>query len=226
MGSEAGDSDEVPVHPVTVTSFQISRTEVTVAQYSACVDAGVCPVPGEGETCNWLRLGKLDHPINCVSWDDAQRFAEWVEARLPTEAEWEYAARSGGLAREYPWGDEPADCGRAVVDRADDGTSCGNEGTKPVCSRMAGNTEQEVCDMAGNVWEWVEDDWHKTYIGAPDTGSTAWIEEPRAFIRVVRGGSWWNDPRLARVAYRFRGVPSGRYDILGFRVARSIPSAL
>ncbi len=104
MGSTDGYSDETPVHAVTVPAFRISLTEVTVAQYRACVDAGACEVPGTKKTsrfCNWGYPRRDDQPINCASWNDAQAFVALLSesvpgARLPTEAEWEYAARSGG----------------------------------------------------------------------------------------------------------------------------------
>ena len=224
MGSEHGDPDEVPVHPVKVAPFELSKTEVTVAQYRACVEAAVCAEPDPRDTCNWGQDGRDDHPINCVSWDDARDYAQWIEARLPSEAEWEYAARGGGLEREYPWGDEPADCQRAII-HGDEGAGCGRASTWSVCSKEAGNTPQGLCDMAGNVWEWVEDDWHGTYTRAPAEGS-AWVDSPRASYRVIRGGSWRDYPRYARVAYRFRGDPSWRNDNVGFRVARSLPSSL
>ena len=225
---EMGDADsewdsERPVHTVTVASFEISKTEVTVAQYRACVSAGKCRAPdldlyGALIGCTWNAEGKDNHPVNCVSWNDAKAYAEWFAARLPTEAEWEYAARSGGLHREYPWGDAEPTCDLAVI------SGCGS-GTQSVCSKEGGNTEQGLCDMAGNVWEWVEDDWHGNYVGAPEDGS-AWVDSPRASFRVRRGGSWGYSPQGARVAIRFRFNPSIRYDYLGFRVARSLPSSL
>ncbi|NJL29155.1 MAG: formylglycine-generating enzyme family protein [Thermoanaerobaculia bacterium] len=221
MGSVRGWRFEQPAHRVSVPIFQISKTEVTVWQYRGCVEAGKCKKPGTGGSCNWHQLGRENHPINCVSWDDAQRFAEWMKVRLPTEAEWEYAARSGGLEREYPWGDAPADCERAIIGTSDFEAACGRSGTWPVCSKTAGNTEQGLCDMAGNVWEWVEDDWHDDYRGAPIDGSV-WFQEPRASSRVFRGGSWWIEARRARVSNRIRGESSGSNDNLGFRVARSL----
>ena len=224
MGSERGYANELPIHRVKVATFELSKTEVTVAQYRVCVEAGVCAEPKQGGTCNWGQEGSDDHPINCVSWDDARHYAEWIEARLPSEAEWEYAARGGGLEREYPWGDEPTDCQRAIVPN-EKGNGCGRSGTWPVCSKEAGNTPQGLCDMAGNVWEWVEDDWHGDYNEAPAEGS-AWVDSPRASNRVIRGGSWRSSPRNARVAIRYRDEPSRRSVYVGFRVARSLPSSL
>ena len=213
-----GGTFEMRGHSVTVASFEISKTEVTVAQYRICVEEGDCVEPRQGEFCNWGVAGKDNHPVNCVSWNAAKAYAEWFEARLPSEAEWEYAARSGGLDRDYPWGDTEPTCDLAVIQ------GC-SSGTQPVCSAVDGNTAQGLCDMAGNVWEWVEDDWSSSSVGAPEDGS-AWVDSPRASLRVRRGGSWRVFPLFARVAFRPWGVPSGRSDDLGFRVARSLPSSL
>ncbi len=225
MGSVDGDPDERPVHPVTIKPFEMSRTEITVAQYRACVeDNGACERPDNSHDCNWGVDGRDDHPVNCVSWHDAKAYAQWLGARLPSEAEWEYAARGGGLDRDYPWGDEPANCQHAVIND-ESGAGCGAERTWPVCSKPAGHSVQGLCDMVGNVWEWVEDDWHDRYDQASEVGSPR-VDSPRAGDRVIRGGSWWNGPRDARVAYRYGDVPSNRGGSLGFRVARSLPSSL
>jgi iron(II)-dependent oxidoreductase len=218
MGASTGALDEQPVHQVMVAPFEMSRTEVTMAEYRACVDAKVCREPGSGGSCNWGVAGRERHPVNCVSWDDAHAFATRLGMRLPSEAEWEFAARGGGANVEYPWGDAPPDCSTAVV------SGCGDR-TRPVCSIAAGATRQGLCDMAGNVLEWVEDDYHDNYIGAPTDG-TSWSDRPRDGSRVLRGGSWRSDPPSARVAARFGFVPNFRYDIgnlVGFRVARSLP---
>jgi formylglycine-generating enzyme required for sulfatase activity len=221
MGSTDGAPDERPPHRVTVGAFELGRTEVTVAQYRRCVDAGQCAAPGTGDSCNWGPSGREDHPVNCVSWTDAQAFARYAQGRLPTEAEWEYAARSGGRAQAYPWGPERASCERAVM--ADGGgNGCGRGNTTwPVCSKPAGNSAQGACDLAGNVWEWVEDDWHGSYgeSGRPDDGA-AWVDSPRGSYRVFRGGSWYFDAGYCRAAYRFRGEPGIRGGSLGFRLAR------
>ena len=217
MGSESGGfDDERPVRSVTVAPFEISRTEITVAQYRSCVEAGVCTAPEvDAGNSNWDKDGRDNHPINRVSWNDARAFTGWLLMRLPTEAEWEYAARGGGRPVEYPWGDATPDCSVTVI------RGC-SEGTKPVCSISAGNTPQGLCDMAGNVGEWVEDDYHSNYERAPVDGSE-WVDVPRGADRVLRGGSWFSIPRLARVAYRIRNGPSLRNDNVGFRVARSLP---
>ena len=213
MGS--GNGDEGPAHSVTIKTFQMAKTLVTVAQYKACVDAGACTAPNSGGYCNWGVSGRDQHPINCVDWNQAQAFSSWAGGRLPSEAEWEYAAKSAGKERKYPWGDETATCQRAVISEGGDG--CGKDSTWPVCSKTAGNTEQGLCDMAGNVWEWVQDWYHGSYNGAPADGS-AW-ESPTGSYRVVRGGSWNSVAGYARSAYRDNGDPGDRGHGLGFRPA-------
>ncbi len=219
MGSEDGDSDEMPVHIVMVPTFEMGKTQVTVDQYRACVDAGACTAPSTSEWCNWGQSDRGKHPINCVDWNQAQAFATWAGGRLPSEAEWEYAARSGGGDCKYPWGDEDATCERAVMNDGS-GYGCGRDSTWPVCSKLKGNTTHGLCDMAGNVWEWVQDWYHYSYNGAPTDG-LAW-ESPTGSDRVFRGGSWNHGASLVRAAFRDGNSPGIRNDDLGFRVARSV----
>ncbi|HQL58257.1 MAG TPA: formylglycine-generating enzyme family protein [Myxococcota bacterium] len=235
MGSDDDDSwgNEQPVHRVTVPTFEMSRTEVTFKQYQACVSAGGCTaVHVDDGTCyvwtgsNWEQ-GTLpssfqgdDQPVVCVDWDQAQAFASWAGGRLPSEAEWEYAARSGGRDWKYPWGDEEATCERAVMWESSTGDGCGLDSTWPVCSKPSGNTTQGLCDMAGNVWEWVQDWYYDTYDGAPTDGS-AW-ESPTGSTRVDRGGSWYDYARFVRAASRGGSLPGNRRGYVGFRLARSV----
>jgi iron(II)-dependent oxidoreductase len=201
-----------------VAAFEMLETEVTVAQYAACVTAGDCTVLDCAEShCNWIESGYEDHPMNCVNWQQAVDFCEWAGGRLPSEAEWEYAARSGGQNIDYPWGDETATCDYAVMNDGLGG-SCGTDRTWAVCSKTAGNTDQGLCDMAGNVWEWVQDWYHSDYAGAPTDGS-AW-EVPSGIARVDRGGSfvWWAS--YQRAANRSYYGPENLYVDVGFRCAR------
>ena len=231
MGSAEGQDDEKPVHTVRLDAFEMSKSEVTVGQYRACVKAGKCGEhhltgyewPGQEFTkdsrCNWPRGDRADHPLNCVDWSQATSFCRWAGGRLPTEAEWEYAARSGGKSRTYPWGNEKATCSRAVMD--DGGAGCGKNRTWPVCSKTRGNTPQGLCDMAGNVWEWVSDWYSRDYYGSsparaprgPKSGS----------FRVRRGGSWFYPAGDLRAAYRLGNSPGARGPALGFRCVRSHP---
>ena len=210
MGADDLAPSAQPRHRVTVKSFEMAQTLVTNKQYRVCVDAGVCTKAiAEGP---W-RVGDYQ-PVVGVDWEQARTFSQWAGGRLPTEAEWEYAARSGGREQKYPWGDDAATCEWAALL-----FDCGYEPKAPICSKPAGNTKQGLCDMAGNVWEWVQDWYHDSYNGAPIDGS-AW-ESPEGSDRVIRGGSWGSVAGIARSANRVNGVgPGYRNYYLGFRPAR------
>jgi formylglycine-generating enzyme required for sulfatase activity len=213
------DRDELPHHKVRLSEFEIDRLEVDVARYAACVRAGRCSVEGvtEGELCNWSRSDRLDHPMNCVDWHQARAYCAWAGMRLPTEAEWERAAR-GKDRRIYPWGDEAPSCKLAVMD--DGGDGCGRDSTWPTGSRPAGASPYGALDLAGNVWEWVADRYDPRYYEqsprrdplGPDGG----VE------RSVRGGSWLsNDVADLRASERHGSPASYRSYNLGFRCARA-----
>lgn len=219
MGSTEGDDDEVPIRKVRVRTFELMQTEVTVAQYRACVAAQKCTPPIGEDDCNWLLADREDHPINCVDWNQAQAFAAWAGARLPTEAEWEFAARSGGGAQAFPWGDTPATCAHAVVNHGADAACVRGPGTEPVCSRPRGNSKQGLCDLAGNVWEWVADG----YDPYPDLSTDATARGRGEDHRVFRGGSWGFEPALARATNRGWQRPYYRYTDVGVRLARDAP---
>lgn len=187
-----------PIHEVAIKTFEISRTLVTVEQYAECVIAGGCTAPAKGTDCNWGRPHRQSYPINCVEWEQANQFAAFEGARLPTEAEYEYVAKHGGKNQKYPWGDANPTCDLAVMEEAGKyNGGCGGWGTMPVCSKPAGNTAQGICDMAGNVREWMQDtdcsDYcDAPYDGAPNDGSAleARRGSPGSQYRVVRGGGW------------------------------------
>ncbi len=239
MGADDEDSHstEQPVHQVTVPTFEMTKTEVTFRQYESCVDAGACTAAHvlDGTCQIWndsiWRFGKWKHgklpsrfqgddqPVVCVNWHQAQAFAKWAGGRLPTEAEWEYAARSGGQNQKYPWGNEEANRSLAVM--SEDGWGGFSKSTRPVCSKPKGNTAQGLCDMAGNASEWVQDWFHDNYEGAPTDGS-AW-EQPAGSYRVLRGGAWGHNAKGVRSAYRLLyDTPSDSFDYMGFRIARSV----
>jgi len=213
MGSDDHLEDEMPRHRVEIRPFEMSKTEVTVAQYRACVEAGKCREPRRGGTCNWGKAGMENTALVCVDWDLAQEFAAWAGARLPTEAEWEYAATSAGKERVYPWGDEVPGCGRAII------LGC-KDGLPEVCSRPSGNTEQGLCDMAASVWEWVEDWYRSGYKDAPADGGP-WRVPNGSFFHVMRGGSWMYDASWARAQKRNDFMPGGKAADLGIRLVRS-----
>jgi formylglycine-generating enzyme required for sulfatase activity len=178
----------------------MDRTEVTVAAYKGCADAGKCATPGTDTYCNWGKDGKSNHPINCVSWNDAMAYCLWAGKRLPTETEWEYAAR-GTEGREYPWGS----AGPTIQ-------LCWHlsDGTCAVGSYPSGNTPQGLVDMAGNVWEWTA------------SNDCPYPSENCAnAARVNRGGSWYNDDTRAFYgAFRDSDEPASRDASVGFRCAR------
>jgi formylglycine-generating enzyme required for sulfatase activity len=205
MGAR-GEKDAQPRRKVEIAPFELSRSLVTVEEYRACVDAGACAEPPKGGQCNWGVAGRERTPINCVSWTEADRFARWARARLPSEAEWEYVARGGGQSRTYPWGDAEPTCDKVVGK----GT-CAQGGPVPVCARPAGDTPQGVCDMGGYVDEWVQDWYHSSYRGAPSDGSP-W-ESPEGSERVVRGSGM-------RVDRRSSYFPNSGQFSIGFRLAR------
>ena len=219
MGS-ARSGSERPVHEVAVPAFEIARSETTVAQYRTCVDEGGCREPPRTDLgCNWDAPGRDNHPINCLDWSLSQEFCAWAGARLCSESEWEYAARSGGRQQDYPWGNTVANCNHAVM--VDDrGNACGTDSTWPVCSKPAGNSAQGVCDLAGNVWEWVQDGYHPGYHGAPTDGS-AWEASGGAF-HVYRGGGFVYDfANNLRASYRNDVAAEGSFVDFGARCCRS-----
>ncbi len=222
MGTIGGNLREQPCHAVTVTDFEILRTEVTLEQYTVCeTDGGCSPPTGESGQCNWGRPGRELHPVNCVVWQQAVEFCLWAGGRLPSEAEWEFAARGQGQEVTYPWGEDPANCDRAVMDdTGTGGDGCGQAGTDVVCSHSPdGDTAQGLCDMAGNVFEWVQDLYHDTYEGAPADG-TAW-ETGGDGNRAHRGGSCHNDAGKLRTRARNNADPLSDVPGAGFRCVRA-----
>lgn len=203
---------------VQVDTFYIDINEVTVADYRECVEAGECALPGAGDRCNDLD-GRWDHhPVNCVTWLDAKNYCEWTNGgtkRLPTEAEWEKAAR-GTDSRTHPWGDAPDPSCRLVVmdDPAEGGDGCGDASTAVVGSRPLGASPYGVHDMGGNVVEWVAD-----WFGAYDQET---IDNPKGpatgMLRTIRGGSWVDrDPGFFRTTFRNSTLPETQLPHVGFR---------
>lgn len=201
--------DEGPQREVSVASFLIGRYAVTNEEYGSFLREN----PDVPEPWSWgdRRLNAPRQPVVNVSWVEALKFAAWAGGRLPIEAEWEYAARAGSTAR-YLTGD-------SVTDLEANAWFAGNSGGRahPVGGKPANGWG--LHDVLGNVWEWVEDDWHGSYAGAPTDGRP-WMDSPRGAFRVVRGGSWSSVPLFARVAIRNYVVPSLRSGGLGFRLAR------
>ena len=161
--------------------FYMGRYPVTNAEYARFLKAN--PDKAEPGLWNDRNFNRPDQPVVGVSWHDAQAFAGWAGLQLPSEAQWEYACRAG-TTTEYYTGDSETDLDRAGWYRGNSGG-----GLHPV-----GQKEPNafgLYDMHGNVWEWVEDDWHNSYDGAPADGSP-WLDSPRGSDRVLRGGSWYS----------------------------------
>ena len=220
MGCLSGDGecdrDEKPIREVAIASFAMSKHEVTFAQWDACVSGGGCG----GHRPDDEGWGRADRPVVNVSWEDAQSYVSWLsretgeEYRLPTEAEWEYAARAGTTTK-YSWGNEVG-VNRANCDGC--GSHWDHSRTAPAGSFPA--NAWGLHDMHGNVWEWVRDCWNNSYAGAPVDGS-AWLGG-NCSLRVMRGGSWVSDSRFLGAADRVRYTSGNRDGLVGFRVARTL----
>lgn len=215
MGSNEGRRDEQPIHTVALDGFWIDRTEVTNEQYERCVEAGACdsPVASDSRTRNTY-YGDSDYatyPVVKVGWPHARTYCEWAGARLPTEAEWEYAAR-GSDGRKYPWGNDEPDCEKANY--WDPEVNCAVD-TTAVGSYPAGASWCGAYDLGGNVWEWVAD-LHGEYPSArqvnPTGSSVGWY-------RVMRGGSWFNGADSMRCANRDKDPAKAWFYSVGFRCA-------
>lgn len=248
-GSVVSDSqceaDEHPYHPVQLDAYQIDLTEVTVAQYGACVDAGTCDEPGAFPKCNWGSEGQDQHPVNCIAWDDAHTYCQWVGKRLPTEAEWEKAARGGcefygnckNESRKFPWGNTfPGACDNLTA--VYPGCSCSG-GTCPVGTHPDGVSKYGAHDMIGNLWEWTNDNYQQDYycLGKDAEGITPcnfcsewpgaplpWENPPcpdSGTTRSIRGGYFGSSNfEFLRNSFRADTEPANQEFFLGFRCAR------
>ena len=237
MGSEQYD-DEKPIHTVYLDAYWIDETEVTNEMFVKFVNDTeyVTDAEQEGKSyvyedgswtqksgANWQHpLGidgsisaLMEHPVVHVSWNDASAYCEWADRRLPTEAEWEKAARGGLEGKQYPWGDDTPVCEYGAINGAkfDDNENCNDTGTEPVGSYAPNG--YGVYDMSGNVWEWV-DDWYAAY-----PGNTIANSSYGTTYRVLRGGSWSSYEDILRSAYRYDSSPSNSNYFIGFRCSRS-----
>jgi formylglycine-generating enzyme required for sulfatase activity len=222
MGSPPSENDrrpsEGPQHKVAIGKrFAVSKFELAFDQWDACVTDGGC----NGYRPNDAGWGRGRRPVINVSWNDVQQYVAWLAKktgrsyRLLTEAEWEYAARAGTTTAYY-WGD---DIGKGNANCNGCGSQWDNKQTAPVGS-FAPNVFG-LYDMAGNVWQWVEDCWHDNYNGAPSDG-LAVLTTTECDRRVIRGGAWFNGPGGLRAAIRFGDRTSFRIDSIGFRVGRTL----
>jgi formylglycine-generating enzyme required for sulfatase activity len=219
MGSsvkeEGRGSDEGPQRKIWIKSFALGKYEVTFAEYDRFAAATGREKPSDE------RWGRDQRPVINVGWNDATAYARWLsdqtgkKYRLPTEAEWEYAARSGNMAPWF-WGDNED----AAVKFAWFSDNSG-ERTHPVGEKKP--NDFGLHDMAGNVWEWNQDCYMDSYEGAPDDGSAQEAgDNGECARRVLRGGSWFLGPRILRSAYRLMYTPDNRDIGVGFRLARTL----
>jgi formylglycine-generating enzyme required for sulfatase activity len=210
MGSLDDDpealDDEKPQNALYLDAFWIDKTKVTNAQYHMCVDDGACEEPVCWEQDHF---DAPDQPVVCVSWFDAQDFAAWAGGRLPTEAEWEKAAR-GTVGRKYPWGNSEPDCRKANY-----GLECVGE-PSAVGSYPGGASPYGALDMAGNVWEWVADRYGEDYYSHSEANNPQGPVSGE--FRVLRGGAFYIMERFVRCAFRGRDGPDSWTNFVGFRV--------
>jgi formylglycine-generating enzyme required for sulfatase activity len=234
MGSPDGEghADEHPAHPVKLSAFCIGGTEVDVHNYRECVHDKrgdlQCTAPKTFPSCNWGAAARVHHPVNCVDWAQADTYCKWAGGALPTEAQWEYAAR-GTDNRKFPWGNEPPRANRlnacgtecseanperhAMYDKSDKWHE-----TAPVGFFPDGASPFGALDMAGNVYEWVGD-WYAPYTAAAapvqnPTGPATGGAEP---LHILRGGTYFSgDPLLVRSTARSPAPGAGAAS-MGFR---------
>ncbi|MCK5185900.1 MAG: SUMF1/EgtB/PvdO family nonheme iron enzyme [Deltaproteobacteria bacterium] len=204
LGSEGGDSDELPAHEVNIKPFYIDAHEVTNRQFREFLKETGHSKPGFWHP----DLDRPEDPVVGVSWYDAAAYASWANKRLPTEAEWEYAARGGAFNTKYPWGDEP-DIQYANFN---------SFGIAPVKSFKPNG--YELYDMIGNVWEWCADWYGRDYY------SMSSGKNPKGPVigtyKVLRGGAWYSSGQQVRVTNRYYSLPDDRSFHVGFRCVRSL----
>lgn len=230
-GSKKGEGgeDEQPQRVITLKEFWIDKNEVTVAAFQKCVEAKACKsstfkISKEKKTttkkkrpvsCNYARPERSNFSMNCVNWSGASAYCKWAGKRLPTEAEWEKAAR-GKDGQTYPWGHEKANCTNTCMEER--GLfGCGARTNCAAGSKPLGVSPYGALDMAGNLYEWVADAYGKDYYSkAPATDP---FNKARAKERPVRGGSYGSDAQGVRAAQRSSFPPGERQSFVGFRCA-------
>lgn len=218
MGSDKGDEDEVPVHRVSLSAFYIDKFEVTNGRFAKYV-AAIQSEPPWGFTDKETPVLHAERPVRWVSWMDAMGYCLWVGKRLPTEAEWEKAAR-GTDERMYPWGNDPPTPVHAVYGLKEGGV----ETVSVIGTHHMGQSPYGVQDLAGNLYEWVMDwydaDYYSNFINGPAINPRGPGE---GTTKVQRGGSYINTPYRLRSSFRTKGDPTEQDPNVGFRCAQDVP---
>jgi formylglycine-generating enzyme required for sulfatase activity len=223
MGTQTdGDwigEDEFPLHEVYLDAFWMDQTEITIEEYQKCISSGECTPPhsteSETKKSYFDNPEFADYPVIQVDWEQAGVYCRWAGRRLPTEAEWEKAAR-GDTSRIYPWDGDEVGPYFANFDMDDNWP---NADTSQAGSIPAGASPYQVMDMAGNVYEWVVDWYDSAYYSKSPTENPSGPAEGSA--RVIRGGAWSSDGLFIRAASRLAYYPDGFSNDIGFRCAQS-----
>jgi formylglycine-generating enzyme required for sulfatase activity len=221
MGSlpDRGDGSEYPRHSVRVKGFEIGKYDVTFAEYDVFASATLSEKPSDR---GW---GRQRRPVINVSWTDAMAYVAWLNRvtgrkyRLPSEAEWEYAARADRADKIYVWGDR-----FMTVGERPHCNGCGSsqDGVETSVVGSFAPNPWGLYDMAGDVWQWTADCWHDSYEGHPPVDGSPWVDDGDCKSRVVRGGSWTGSPRDRRVADRLQNGASAAASDQGFRLVRDL----
>jgi formylglycine-generating enzyme required for sulfatase activity len=220
MGNNSGDDDEQPSHRVTLSSFHIDSREVSFAMYDSCVTKGACTPAhyDDGKCLMWTSSGirkvrvpvqyrSPDFPVVCVSWRQARQYCSYKGKKLPTEAQWEYAALAGS-GKTYSWGNESPASSRCVQ----------SSNNKPAQTGGYAPNDWGIFDMTGNVWEWTSDRYAKDYYSVSETNNPAGPAVGR--YRVIRGGGWYSTAKQLRIKNRQWFVPESGEVSIGIRCVK------